>query len=364
MPVAISTTPSQQFREYLTSLGLDEAVATKVCEARRTATIAHFQAFCEFADKSLGMNASDVLRVLSLHPHIITQNIDKVNVRVDFFQSQLDIKDREKLKELFLRVPRLFSCSVDNSLAPKMSYLRDELKLTQLETLKLFATNGYLCSVSLENTLRPAINILANEMEIPIDRLRKMIVCHPPIVTRPPSKLQSAIKFFLEDLKIPKPILRTMIMTHGSILRFSVPNNLVPTIDFFTKQIGLTQDDLRAILQLVPQVFCLSVQKNLEPKLSYLLNEIGMSKERIKEEIIDVPYTLAFSLEQRIRPRHRLLVSLNKFPENFNASSSSRLYRVLSLADTNVKFCEVHGVALSKLEALVNAAEKKHPIWG
>ncbi|GFZ16831.1 mitochondrial transcription termination factor family protein [Actinidia rufa] len=126
------------------------------------------------------------------------------------------------------------------------------------------------------------------------------------------NSLKPTVRYLVEEVGIQKSDLSKVVQLSPQILllHYSIEDGLLPRINFL-RSIGMRNSDILKVLTSLTQVFSLSVEDNLKPKYRYLINELRNEVQSLAK----YPTYLSLSLEQRIRPRHRFLVSLKKAPK-------------------------------------------------
>lgn len=114
----------------------------------------------------LGMNASQVKRILFQAPQVISLNTDNTLVsKVEFMrnvfglnQKQYNNDGMEDIRKVIAGMPTLLLCSVEKNLRPKAEYLLDKFGGDSLELRQAALTLPTLFGYSLEKRIKPRMN--------------------------------------------------------------------------------------------------------------------------------------------------------------------------------------------------------------
>ncbi|KAJ1392533.1 Transcription termination factor, mitochondrial/chloroplastic [Sesbania bispinosa] len=181
---------------------------------------------------------------------------------------------------------------------------------------------------SVENSLKPTVRYLVEEVGIKEKDLGKVIQLSPQIlVQRIDISWNTRYMFLTKELGAPKDSVVKMVTKHPQLLHYSIDDGLLPRINFL-RSIGMKNSDILKVLTSLTQVLSLSLEENLKPKYLYLVNELNNEVQSLTK----YPMYLSLSLDQRIRPRHRFLVSLKKAPKG--------PFPLGSLVPTDECFCQ------------------------
>lgn len=289
--------------DYLCTFGLKESHFTYIYERH----MACFQINRASAEERLefllsaGVKSKDMKRMLVRQPQILEYTLSNLKSHVAFLVG-IGVPDA-RIGQIISAAPSLFSYSVEQSLKPTIRYLIEE--------------------VGIEETY-----------------LGKVVQLSPQIlVQRIDSAWKSRYLFLSKELGAPKDSIVKMVTKHPQLLHYSIEQGILPRINFL-RSIGMRNSDILKILTSLTQVLSLSLEQNLKPKYLYLVNDL---KNEV-QSLTKYPMYLSLSLEQRIRPRHQFLVSLKKAPKG--------PFPLSSFVPTDERFCQQWaGTSLEKYHA-------------
>ncbi|KAJ1291621.1 hypothetical protein BS78_02G329300 [Paspalum vaginatum] len=277
--------------DYLCTFGLKESHFTYIYERH----MACFQISQTSAEERLdfllsaGVKSKDMKRILVRQPQILEYTLGNLKSHVDFLLS-IGVPST-RIGQIVSSAPSMFSYSVEQSLKPTVRYLIEEVGIEESD-------------------------------------LGKVVQLSPQILVQ---KIDSAWKsrslFLSKELGAPKDSIVKMVTKHPQLLHYSIEDGILPRINFL-RSIGMRNSDILKVLTSLTQVLSLSLEDNLKPKYLYLVNDL---KNEV-QSLTKYPMYLSLSLDQRIRPRHRFLVSLKKAPKG--------PFPLSSFVPTDERFCQ------------------------
>ncbi|XP_006658741.2 transcription termination factor MTERF9, chloroplastic [Oryza brachyantha] len=277
--------------DYLCTFGLKESHFTNMYE-RHMACFQISQASAEERLEfllSVGVKSKDMKRILVRQPQILEYTLSNLKSHVAFLVS-IGIPS-VRIGQIISAAPSLFSYSVEQSLKPTVRYLIEEVGIDESDMGKVVQLSPQILVQRIDSAWKSRFLFLSKELGAPKDKIVKMVTKHP------------------------------------QLLHYSIEDGLLPRINFL-RSIGMRDTDVLKILTSLTQVLSLSLEENLKPKYLYLVNDLRNDVQSLTK----YPMYLSLSLDQRIRPRHRFLVSLKKAPKG--------PFPLSSFVPTDERFCK------------------------
>ncbi|CAI9773395.1 unnamed protein product [Fraxinus pennsylvanica] len=152
---------------------------------------------------------------------------------------------------------------------------------------------------------------------IPESRIGQIITATPSLFSySTDNSLRPTVRYLLEEIGIEKHDLSKVVQLSPQILVQRIDNTWTTRFNFLTKELRAPREGILSI-----------IGGKSEPKYMYLINELRNEVHSLTK----YPTYLSLSLGQRIRPRHRFLVFLKKAPKG--------PFPLSSLVPTDESFC-------------------------
>lgn len=273
---------------------------------------------------SFGLRESHFTYIYERHMACLQINRASAEERLEFLLS-VGVKSKD-LKRILVRQPQILEYTLSN-LKSHVAFLAG-IGVPDARMGQIISSAPSFLSYSIEQSLKPTISYLIEEVGIEESDVGKVVQLSPQIlVQRIDNAWKSRFLFLSKELGAPKDSIVKMVTKHPQLLHYSIEEGILPRINFL-RSIGMRNSDILKILTSLTQVLSLSLEKNLKPKYLYLVNDLKNEAQSLTK----YPMYLSLSLEQRIRPRHRFLVSLKKAPKGPFPLSSFVL--------TDERFCQ------------------------
>ncbi|XP_072992960.1 transcription termination factor MTERF9, chloroplastic [Typha latifolia] len=273
---------------------------------------------------TFGLKESHFISIYERHMPCLQINLTSAEERLEFLLS-VGVKNKD-MRRILVRQPQILEYTVKN-LKSHIGFLVS-IGIPNSRLGQIIASAPSLFSYSVEQSLKPTIRYLIEEVGIKEKDVSKVVQLSPQIlVQRIDSSWTSRYFFLSRELGAPKDSVVKMVTKHPQLLHYSIEDGILPRINFL-RSIGMSNSEILKVLTSLTQVLSLSLEGNLKPKYLYLVNELRNEVQSLTK----YPMYLSLSLEQRIRPRHRFLVSLKKAPKG--------PFPLSSLVPTDESFCQ------------------------
>lgn len=273
---------------------------------------------------SFGLRESHFTYIYERHMACFQINRASAEERLEFLLST-GVKSKD-LKRMLVRQPQILEYTLSN-LKSHVAFLAG-IGVPNARVGQIISSAPSFLSYSIEQSLKPTISYLIEEVGIEESDVGKVVQLSPQIlVQRIDNAWKSRFLFLTKELGAPKDSIVKMVTKHPQLLHYSIEDGILPRINFL-RSIGMRNSDILKILTSLTQVLSLSLEENLKPKYLYLVNDLKNEAQSLTK----YPMYLSLSLEQRIRPRHRFLVSLKKAPKG--------PFPLSSFVPTDERFCQ------------------------
>jgi mTERF domain-containing protein len=314
--------------------------------------------------RALDLSKSELRSIIMACPSILGYSSENLKSKLAFFTNTLGYNtgDRddgiEKVRNLFLKEPKLLLCGVKSGLIPRMKFLHKEIKfpLKDLRILyqkspklllysldnnlrekivfffilqlqmelghvrKLLMTYPQVMDYNLENHMKPITEYFVTELEFSAIELRSIILRFPRVFTHSLFKVKHVIGFLRYELALDAQQVKRVVFQAPQIIGLDTEGNLKEKLDFLQQRIGLTQEELAMFIAKMPTIFNLNIETSLIPKFEYL--EMNMNcTDVLKEALLKQPVLLGYSLN-RTQTRMEELVAAGISPNKITVGIS------------------------------------------
>ena len=252
----------------------------------------------------LGMTVKQTQRLIRSTP---SKNFERQYIvnnaqhMLHYLTEERSIMSKDQTKKLIQKSPSMLTYSPTN-IEQTTDFFLSECRLSKEEYVKMLMTYPACLGLSIENSLRPAIDFFRDEIG---SNKWKWIVVRYPQIFRNARGLQPRAKFMYEKLKLKRRADLSQIASKYPPSFWLSEENIVPKMEFLQQTLELSAGELRDILVTYPQLLGLSLEGNLRPTVEFLLNDDGadLTVSQLRYFMSYQPALLAYSLEKRIRPR-------------------------------------------------------------
>ena len=227
--------------------------------------------------------------------------VDNAQQILRYLTEERKIMSKDQAKKLIQKSPSMLTYTSTN-IEQTTDFFLSECGLSKDEYTKMLMTYPACLGLSIENTLRPAIDFFRDEIG---SNKWKWIVVRYPQIFRNAQVLKPRAKFMYEKLNLKRWADLSQIASKYPPLFWLKEENVVPKMEFLQQTLELSAGELRDILVTYPQLLGLSLEGNLRPTVQFFLSDDGadLTVSQLGYFVSYQPALLAYSLEKRIRPR-------------------------------------------------------------
>ncbi|CAK0785304.1 hypothetical protein CVIRNUC_008511 [Coccomyxa viridis] len=244
----------------------------------------------------LGMTKGELRRLAASHARFFSFSARATRPKLLLLRTEVGLEDGQ-LCMLLLRYPRVVEYPLDHLRARLQYFTHLGLTRAQLEQVVVKQPN-LICSLSMEDTLKPRVDLLQHTIGLAEDVLPKVIARSPSILACADESLLERVSL-LRNGGLSQVDIVKMLTVHPQVLTYGV--DAMRARFEFLHGLGLSRKEAAGVLARCPTVLSLSVQANLWPKVEYLTQELSGNAR----SLTTWPVYLTLSLQHRIIPRHK-----------------------------------------------------------
>lgn len=314
------------------------------CPALLKYSIPNLQKKIEFFETTMGYNIDETRALLLSEPKLLTSSVKEALIpRYRFLLKEVAI-NREDIRTIVQKNPRILLMSVDQNLQPKLIFFMImTLMLTPDEVRKVLLKFPGILDYNLENHILPIIRYFLS-LDVSAVEIGNMIGKFPRLVTNSLAKIKHVVGYLRFELGLDADGVRRILYQAPQVLSMSTDTLerkvecLLPVIA--PHAIRGDEDATRGLRKLfvgMPSLLYLNIEKNLQPKVDYLCTVLG--QEGLSRALERLPMLLGYSLENRIKPRIQnildagidsgsITVGIPKSDKDFHAWLEARVRKV------------------------------------
>ena len=183
--------------------------------------------------KRLKLTSEELRTVMLRQPSLVgmTTSQDKgFNQRIDFFLNDIEMNVRD-LRRSVIRHPSLLQYSVDASLRPKFTFLREEIFVPANKLAKVVITTPGILGLSLEENLRPSSRSFMGYLEITPEEFGAIVGTAPQILASSwKSNLEPKLRYLINRLDLDTPKLKNIVKAAPRLLLYNIERSIEPKI--------------------------------------------------------------------------------------------------------------------------------------
>jgi len=259
---------------------------------------------------SLGFKEKDLEKLLlQSEDQLFSKPVSKIITRVDYLKSELGLEGTSLVK-IVSKDPQILLQRNRHSI-PRCRYLT-HLGLDSQALASVLSKQPSILHLSIQNSLKPRVDYLRHELGIASEDLAKVITRNPAVLTFSVEDQIAPRVEFLKGLGISHDNVAKLILRHPQTLQYSF-EGIKEHVDFLSKECKMNEDEVAKTISRLNTFFSLSLDDNLRPKYEYLIEELGGTKQTA----ISFPAYWSLALDSRIKPRHRFMEEHNAAPDPF-----------------------------------------------
>ncbi|XP_042441202.1 transcription termination factor MTERF8, chloroplastic-like [Zingiber officinale] len=244
----------------------------------------------EFLVNSCGFSMEEASKASKPLAHL--QSTENPEAVLAFFRSQ-----ESDLVYAILNNPTIMSLNVQHTLLPRLNVWESLFGSREL-LLKNLRKRYWFLSSNIENVVRPNLNFLRDECDIPLERASLILKIHPTFIVQNPNSLRALVdraegmgftrrsRIFLWILDILSRTSREKVDAHSKLMN----------------SFGWSDSEFCTAIEKQPNIMHYSTDL-LRIKMEFLIKDIGLTPS----DIASRPKFLALSLKKRLIPRFQVM---------------------------------------------------------
>ncbi|CAM9885845.1 unnamed protein product [Ectocarpus sp. 12 AP-2014] len=255
----------------------------------------------------LGMNQSEVAQLLLRHPEAGTKSVENtVEPKVEWLRTNLNIHaaDDGGVVKLLLHAPQILNLSVERSLDPMLRWLKERLGVSSDEAAKIARENPTLFWLSVDNNLEPTLRWLLKRLDIKDEEIvLAMVAAAPKILSlNTLTGIEPKLAWLRDSLGLNPQDVCEIIRREPTILYKSVDDNLKPKLAWLKLNLDLDDQAAREMFVAFPRMLGSSLAENLKLKVPWLQKSLGLDSGEAVALVKRAPVLLQYSIEENLEP--------------------------------------------------------------
>ncbi|CAN0051243.1 unnamed protein product, partial [Ectocarpus fasciculatus] len=261
----------------------------------------------QWLQECLGMRQSEVARLLLRHPEAGTKSVENtVEPKVEWLRTNLnfDAADDGGVVKLLLHAPQILNLSVERSLGPMLRWLKERLRVSSDEAAKIARENPTLFWLSVDNNLEPTLKWLLKRLDIKDKGIvLAMVAAAPKILSlNTRTGIEPKLTWLRDSLGLNPRDVCEIIRREPTILYKSVDDNLKPKLAWLKKYLDLDDQAAREMFVAFPRMMGSSLAENLKLKVPWLQQSLGLDSGEAVALVKRAPVLLQYSIEENLAP--------------------------------------------------------------
>jgi len=257
-----------------------------------------------FLQRSFDLSRKDLKTLLLDYPSILGYSMRNLKTKLNFYFKICGFT-KEEARKLFLKEPKLLTAGVRTGLIPRMHFLVQELEIPLDVFREIVMKNPTILLSSLEMNLRPKlIFYLILNVGLDVKQVQTLLRRFPHFtVQNLDNKILPTQRYFCEELNFTKAEYGKILLKDPRIIQHSLVNKIKHVVGYLRYELGLSSSEVRHILYNAPQVMNLHTETNLKEKIAYFQNTFNFTNAEVNKVVTGMPSLLLCSLEKNIIPK-------------------------------------------------------------
>jgi len=284
-----------------------------------------------YLKNELGLSEEIMWKITYDAGAVLGMTADNIRHKVEVLRNLMDLTD-EDLRTIIEKQPSVLHLSADKNVSPTILNLLRSLDLSRDELKHLIVTFPGILTYSKTN-LNAKIRFFKLILGLTTEQCRNAILKEPTLFkTGVHSGLFPRMRFLLNDMQIPAEDLRQIVMRHPRILLYSLENNLIPKLVFYCLMtIHLEPTQVTKLLRSYPNFIGYNLENHILPITRYFLKDLDFSIPEFQKILLNFPRLMSNSLT---KIKH--VVGYLRFETDLCATQVRRvLYQAPSLLGLN-----------------------------
>eukprot|EP00977_Amphora_coffeiformis_P007092 scaffold1549_cov156-Amphora_coffeaeformis.AAC.6 len=284
-----------------------------------------------YLKNELGLSEEIMWKITYDAGAVLGMTADNIRHKVEVLRKLMDLTD-EDLRTIIERQPSVLHLSADKNVSPTILNLLRSLDLSRDELKYLIVSFPGILTYSKTN-LRAKIRFFKFILGLTTEQCRKAVLKEPTLFkTGVHSGLFPRTRFLLNDMQIPVEDLRQIVLRHPRILLYSLEKNLIPKLVFYCLMtIHLEPTQVAKLLRSYPDFIGYNLDRHILPITRYFLKDLDFSMPEFQKILLNYPRLMSNSLT---KIKH--VVGYLRFETDLSAAQVRRvLYQAPSLLGLN-----------------------------
>ncbi|KAG6471880.1 transcription termination factor MTERF6, chloroplastic/mitochondrial-like isoform X1 [Zingiber officinale] len=246
--------------------------------------------------RSQGIDGANLRKIISIRPSFLCWNVESnLTPKFQFFRD-LGLSESD-LVAVIMKNPSIISFSIQHTLLPRLNVWENLFGSREL-LLKNIRKRCWFLNNRCENVVRPNLNFLRDECDIPLERASLVLKKHPTFIAQNPNSLRALVDR-AEGMGFTR---RSRIFLWILDILFRTSREKVDAHSKLMSSFGWSNLEFCTAIEKQPGFLNISTDI-LRLKMEFLIKDIGFTPSGIAKQ----PRLLVFSLKKRTIPRFQVM---------------------------------------------------------